>query len=72
MFGRIGLPLYDFKSEGSRVTVLYGFFHAVIYHEIKIKKVVLYGFCQPVQPFLLVFILRQLLQFRKVRLWVCL
>ena len=42
--------------------MLYGFFHAVIYYEIKIKKVVLikikkvvlYGFCQPVQPFLLV------------------
>lgn len=34
--------------------MLYGFFHAVIYYEIKIKKVVLDGFFQPVQPFLLV------------------
>lgn len=48
------VSLCDFKSEGSRVTVLYVFFHAVIYYEIKIKKVVLYGFCQPVQPFLLI------------------
>lgn len=31
MFGRTDSPPCDFKSEGSRVTVLYGFFHAVIY-----------------------------------------
>lgn len=54
MFGRTGSPMTNFKFEEETCNRVIRFFHAVIYYEIKIKKVVLYGFCQPVQPFLLV------------------